>query len=145
MPQPDYSRWQEQEVHYLIAEQLAYDPEEQQRLADINLALLNLEQREAFDRICSAIGQGTPGVFFLTGPAGTGKTFVYNTLCYALRATRKIVLCVASSGIAAILLIGGRTSHSTFKIPINIAEGQMCNVRSNTVRGDLFRRADLII
>jgi hypothetical protein len=83
--------------------------------------------------------------FFLNGPGGTGKTFVYNTLCYALRAQGKIVLCVASSGIAALLLIGGRTSHSRFKIPILIHESSMCSIKKNSMEAELIRKADLVI
>src|SRR6266542_6132645 len=56
-----------------------------------------------------------------------------------------IVICVASSGIAALLLIGGCTVHSTFKVPIEIHESSVYNIRKNSVLGDLIRAADLII
>ena len=82
--------------------------------------------------------------FFLSGPGGTGKTFVYNTLCYALRGQKKIVICVASSGIAALLLIGGRTSHSRFKIPIKIHKSSTCSIKKNSLEADL-RSTDMII
>ncbi|TFK19054.1 hypothetical protein FA15DRAFT_602208, partial [Coprinopsis marcescibilis] len=110
----------------LIAEQQAYIQEEQAQLAAINIPKLNEEQQQAFDTITAAVDGGQSGLYFLNGPAGTGKTFVYNTLCYHFRASGKIVLCVASSGIASLLLIGGRTAHSTFKIPIDIQPGQIC-------------------
>ena len=80
--------------------------------------------------------------FFLHGPGGTGKTFVYNTLCHFLCGQIKIVICVAFSGIAALL---GRTAHSIFKIPIEIHKTSVCNIRKNSVLGDLIRAADLII
>lgn len=51
-------------------------------------------------------------MFFLDGPAGTGKTILYKALCYNIHAWNKIVLCVASSGFAALLLPGGHTSHT---------------------------------
>ena len=70
-----------------------------------------------------AVEEKSGQTFFLHGFGGTGKTYVYNTLCHALCGQRKIVLCVASSGIASLLLISGRTAHSTFKIPIEIHEG----------------------
>jgi len=38
----------------------------------------------------------------------------------ALRSKGQIVLTVASSGIAALLIPGGRTAHSRFAIPINL-------------------------
>ena len=40
----------------------------------------------------------------------------------------KITLAVASSGIAAELLEGGRTAHSKFKIPIPINESSVCSI-----------------
>ncbi|GJS31895.1 hypothetical protein Tco_0492515 [Tanacetum coccineum] len=52
----------------------------------------------------------------------TSKTFVWKTLSAAIRRRRDIVLNVASSGIAALLLPGGRTAHSRFAIPINVNE-----------------------
>ena len=55
------------------------------------------------------------------------------------------MLCVASSGIAALLLQGGRTAHSTFKIPIPCHESSVCNIKNNSALADLIRSADLII
>ena len=80
----------------------------------------------------------------MNGPGGTGKTHVYNTLCYALRAEGKIVLCVASSGIASLLLLGGRTSHSTFKIPIKLWDGIVCSVKKGTMLAELLCRVALV-
>ena len=83
--------------------------------------------------------------FFLHGPGGTGKTYLYNTLCYHLHGQRKIVVCVASSGIAALLLIGGRTAHSCFKIPLKIHEDSMCTFAKNSELAELLQITDLII
>ena len=52
-------------------------------------------------------------------PGGTGKTFICNLLLAAVRKDRKIGVATESSGIAAILLRGGRTAHCRWKIPIN--------------------------
>ncbi|XP_076919538.1 uncharacterized protein LOC143580381 [Bidens hawaiensis] len=43
---------------------------------------------------------------------GTGKTYLWKTLCASIRSQGKIVLSVAPSGIASLLLSGGRTAHS---------------------------------
>lgn len=52
--------------------------------------------------------------FFLTGKAGTGKsTFIH----YFTKSTKKSVLLVAFTGIAAIN-IGGQTIHSFFRFPL---------------------------
>ena len=60
--------------------------------------------------------------FFLAGPGGTGKTFLYSTLLSVLRGQSHIVLPVASTGIAATLLKGGRIVHSQFKLLVPILE-----------------------
>ena len=91
------------------------------------------DQRYAFDQIMVVVESQSGQSFLLYGPGGTGKTYVYNTLCYALRAKGTIVLCVASSGIAALILIGGRTSHSRLKIQIEINEDSVCNIKRGSL------------
>jgi PIF1-like helicase len=83
--------------------------------------------------------------FFLQGYAGTGKTFLYQTICHHFRAQVKIVLCVASSRIAALLLPGGTTSHSRFRIPLDIHENSICNIRKGSQLAALIEKTDLII
>ena len=84
--------------------------------------------------------------FFLHGPGGTGKTFVYKALCHHIRAQQSIVLCVASSGIAVLLLPGGHMAHSMFAIPTdNLTNDLLCNIEKNSKRVDLFCHVDLII
>ncbi|KAG5054685.1 hypothetical protein JHK85_007195 [Glycine max] len=46
----------------------------------------------------------------------------------SLRAKKQIVIMVASSGIASLLLPGGRIAHSKFKIPVPIFEDSTCNI-----------------
>ncbi|XP_071579754.1 uncharacterized protein [Temnothorax nylanderi] len=57
-------------------------------------------------------------------PGGTGKTFVISLILAKVRSQKKIAIAVASSGIAATLLSGGRTAHSTFKLPLNVSLDQ---------------------
>jgi ATP-dependent DNA helicase PIF1 len=93
-----------------------------------------------------AIEQGRGGVFFVYGYGGTGKTFIWTTLCAALRSRGEIVLPVASSGIAATLLPGGRTAHSRFTIPINVNENSTCHgIKPRTDLTELLIRTKLII
>ncbi|KAI9083877.1 hypothetical protein K1719_034135 [Acacia pycnantha] len=60
----------------------------------------------------SCLQKDEGGFFFVYGCGRTGKTFLWNALTSSLRAKGKIVLTVASSGIAATLLPYGRTAHS---------------------------------
>ncbi|GKD34678.1 ATP-dependent DNA helicase PIF1-like protein [Tanacetum coccineum] len=57
----------------------------------------------------------------------------------ALRSKGEIVLNVASSGIAALLLDGGRIAHSRFAIPINIMEDSLCTITVDSDLADLIR------
>ena len=129
----------------LILEQKEYNLEEEARLAAQCIMTLNPDQHSAFDKITSAISNNTGETFFLHGPGGTGKTYLYNTLCHHLRSQEKIVLCVASSGIAALLLKGGRTSHSRFKIPIPCTQVTTCHIAKSTNLAELIRETDLVI
>lgn len=52
---------------------------------------------------------------------------------------------MASSGIAAELLPGGRTSHSCFRIPLNIHQDSTTMITDSLHAADLMRRAALII
>ena len=76
--------WGEIMGNHLIQEQRQYNLEEQAVLAAECMAMLNPDQQAAFKKITSAITNNTGQLFFLHGPGGTGKTFLYNTLCYYL-------------------------------------------------------------
>lgn len=62
-----------------------------------------------------------------------------------MRSQGEIVLTVASSGIAALLIPGGRTAHSRFCIPININEDSTCNINQGSPLAELIVKAKLII
>ncbi len=56
-----------------------------------------------------------------------------------------IALAVASSGIAALLLPGGRTAHSCFKIPLDIHEDSICAVKHGSDLASLLQVTRLIV
>lgn len=105
------------------------------------------EQRHVYNFILQRVNTGNGGLFFVDAPGGTGKTFVLNLLLARLRKDRNIALAVASSGIAATLLTGGRTAHSTFKLPLNLAneETPTCNISKTSNRGALLQQCKLIV
>lgn len=128
-----------------IMEERSYDPEVLKRESEAMVPKLNLQQRIIFERILDAVNSQRQELMFLYGHGGTGKTFVWKSLVYTLRSRRKIVLAVASSGIAALLLPGGRTAHSRFKLPINLTDELVCIVKKNTQLANLLKQTDLII
>ncbi|KAE8738376.1 hypothetical protein FOCC_FOCC016145, partial [Frankliniella occidentalis] len=90
-------------------ERLRYGADGQQAIVEEWEPRLSAEQREVTRQVLSAVAdaeEGRPAVcgraFFLDAPGGTGKTTVAKYLAAKLRAEQKVVLCTASSGIAAI-------------------------------------------
>ncbi|KAF8081784.1 hypothetical protein N665_0867s0006, partial [Sinapis alba] len=65
--------------------------------------------------------------------------------CSLLRSRKHIVLPVASSGIAALLLPNGRTAHSRFNIPLKLSEEKLCHIKPGTMLSELIENTDLII
>ncbi|CAN7055491.1 unnamed protein product, partial [Brassica oleracea var. botrytis] len=79
------------------------------------------------------------------GKRGTRKTFLYQTIISRLRSRKQIVLPVASSGIAALLLPNGRTAHSRFNIPFKLDKDKLYNIKPGTMLAELIEKTDLII
>ena len=87
---------------------------------------LNTDQAHEFSPIMEVVNDDTHvnRLFFLNAPGGYGKTLT-EALLSTVRGLGKITLAVASSGIAAELLEGGRTAHSRFNIPIPTNESSV--------------------
>ena len=100
--------------------EIDYDRGEQQAYVEQHATLLTSDQREVYDHFCSMVDANQGGILFLDAPGGTGKTFLINLILAKLRSEGKIALATASSGIAATLLTGGWTLHSTFKVPLDL-------------------------
>jgi hypothetical protein len=111
----------------LVAE-LDYDRDVLHDYVNQHLPRLNICQETVVTAVFNAIAQGEGAIFFLDGPGGSGKTFVYSVLLASIRRDGHVAIAVASSGIAVLLLEGGRTSHSVFKIPIAIGRDSMCSI-----------------
>ncbi|XP_057718211.1 uncharacterized protein LOC130932809 [Arachis stenosperma] len=106
---------------------------------------LNHDQSAAFRCIMNTIDRRESGVFFVDGPGGAGKTFLYRAIIADSRSKGHIVLVTASSGIAATLLPGGRTAHSRFKISINAEPSSTCNISKQSDLAKLIRQTTAII
>ncbi|GFX27423.1 ATP-dependent DNA helicase [Trichonephila clavipes] len=94
------------------------------------------EQKDIYNNILQRVELGEGGLFFFDSPGGTGKTFLLNLFLAKIRKDRNVALAVASSGIAATLLSGGRAAHSVFKLPLNLTneETPTCNISKNSAR-----------
>uniref|UniRef100_A0A6N2NLJ3 ATP-dependent DNA helicase n=1 Tax=Salix viminalis TaxID=40686 RepID=A0A6N2NLJ3_SALVM len=96
-------------------------------LRKLDYDYLNLE-RVIYDSIIAAIFAKKQALVFVHGHGGTGKTFLWHTIINRVRFESLIVLAVASSGIASLLLPNGRTAHSRFKLPLSIDESSTCAI-----------------
>ena len=57
----------------------------------------------------------------------------------------KVALCVTSSAIAALLLDGGHTAHSHFKISIPIDDASTCNIAKEDHMDGVIQETKIII
>ncbi|XP_027120479.1 uncharacterized protein [Coffea arabica] len=97
---------------------------------------LNVEQRHAYDLILQSVFSPLGQSFFIDGPGGTGKTFLYRSLLATLRSQGHIAIVVATSGVAAFILPGGRTAHSRL---ILWDEASMAKLETVEAFDDLLR------
>lgn len=127
--------------------ELQYDTVQMASIVSRNVPLLNDEQKIIYDRIMLAVSAGQGGFFFLDAPGGTGKTFLISLLLAEIRSKNGIALAVASSGIAATLLDGGRTAHSAFKLPLNIKNNPdaVCNIKKQSSMATVLKQCKIII
>ena len=145
MPTPDQSRMHHISRHML--RETSYDTHHLEQYVQENEPLLTPDQMAAYSKIVDKIQSGQGGMFFLDAPGGTGKTFLLNLLLAKVRGGGQIALAVASSGIAATLLSGGRTAHSTFKLPLNLCqqESPTCYIKKGTDEANVLEQCSLIV
>ena len=112
-----------------------------------NLPKLTAEQRHIFDLFCDKVDASEPGITFLDAPGGTGKSFLVNLILAFIRSKNHLALATASSGIAATILEGGRTLHSTFKIPLDAHMQDMptCAIKKKTALAQVMINCSALI
>ena len=109
------------------------------------ISCLNSEQLAGFNEIMDHVMNQENQIFFVDGPGGTGKTYMYKALLAKVRSMGQIAIATATSGIAASIMPGGRTAHSRFKIPIKLNDNSMCGFTKQSGTAKLLKQASLII
>ncbi|XP_034905294.1 uncharacterized protein [Populus alba] len=123
LPMPN-GRLMDEVRNKLLREELSYDLAELRNNHSLAMPLLNPCQRNIYD---------------------SERLFLWHTIINRVRSEGSIVLAVASSGIASLLLPGGRTAHSRFKIPLEVNESSTCEIKHNTHLSRLLEMTSLIV
>ena len=149
MPLPSLRDWAVLGGNFLLWEQLDWDREKLCTDVIANCASFNGEQTQLFDAVMQSYNQIEGKIFFVHATGGCGKTYVCNTIAAAVRSSEhhnhQVVLCVVSSGIAALLLDGGCTTHSCFKIPISCHEDSTCRIKKTSHLHEVLCQTGIII
>ncbi|KAL6587822.1 hypothetical protein OROMI_000800 [Orobanche minor] len=107
--------------------------------------IILIKKIQVYEKIITGADSGKGGLFFVCGHGGTGKTY-WRTLCVALRGRGDIIIPVASSGIASLLLPKGRTQHSRFGIHLECHEKSSCSkIALNSDLTGLLKKTKVII
>ena len=101
----------------------------------IQIDRTNVEQQLAFDLVAN-----TDSCLFITGKAGTGKSFFIKRICEEVN---KNFLVLAPTGIAAIN-VGGQTIHSFFGFPLEII-GPNTTLYVSDEKKEILEHIDTII
>jgi hypothetical protein len=112
-------------------------------MQDEQVPQLNPEQRVVYDSVMVVIDRRA---FFVDGLGGIGKTFLYSCLLSIVCAQGRVAIVVASSGIVALLLDGGRIAHSRFKILVQgLNSTSTCYISRDSELAALLQAAALIM
>ena len=131
----------------LLDRELSYDVNELENdIRGVEQRGLNSQQEDVVKRVLESVHDERGGkVFLLNACGGAGKTYVINHILNKVRFEKKVALATATSGIAATLLNGGRTVHSTFKVPLDLKDNSTCSMTKICIVGLLMKKTDLIV
>ena len=145
LPQPDHSQSLMSQTRAFRRER--YDESEQAaKLDNLNQNLVNnQDQLVIFNQVTNAIDNNLGQQFVINAPGGCGKTFVFDCISTYVRSKGHIAICCASTGIAAWNLEGGRTAHSTFKIPINANSDSTSEIRAQSNEAAVIKESKVVL
>ena len=110
--------------------------------------IFNPEQAAIFDAIPKSITNNQDYLFFIHTASGCGKTFLCNTVVTEVRRREQVALCIVLSGIATLLLDGGRifyTFYLCFKISFSISKNSVAGLKWNSYMFPVIQQTKIII
>ena len=108
---------------------------------------LNEVQKLIVDTIMNSIHNKNKlqNCFYMDGPGGRGKTFIYSTLYHLLTENNINVQTMAFTGIATTLLPHGKTVHKTFSLPVSLYSDSLSNIKIQSKDAKKFKDTDVFI
>ena len=125
-----------------------YDPAHEESEAARMAALMRdyPEQLHAYLELVRAFDNREAAVFFVDGPGGSGKSFLFEAFLHYARGRGEIAAACAWSGLAATLLPGGRTCHARFGFPVPLPrEDVPWSVTAATGRGQVLIQCSVLV
>ncbi len=145
LPKPDRSLVKGK-VPKEILEETSYDTDALKEIVEANVPRLNKEQAAVYKRVMNSIDNNLGEIIGLDAAGGTGKTFLISTMLASVRARGEIGLGTAISGIAATLIMNGRTLHARCKVPIeNLNDKSFCNISKRDATAELIRKCVVLV
>ena len=132
----------------LIKEELDFDWQEMRELAATRERLYTSEQLAIYNLVLDKVKSGQPLNLFISARGGCGKSFLSNGILAAVRTSEPggcVALAMATTGIAATVLLLGRTYHSRMKAPLTPGPEGNLNITAQSVLAKLIRRAKLLL
>jgi hypothetical protein len=87
-----------QSANIFIDDEMSYDIDDLCVNAPLLYDQLNVDQRNAYDRIVQSVMTESPAFYFVSGYGGTGKTFLWNCIVTYLRSQKKNCSCCCIIG-----------------------------------------------
>ncbi|KAL5548831.1 hypothetical protein UlMin_004062 [Ulmus minor] len=114
---------------------------------DINLSEEETFMKEINEELAITVSQEDLSCI---STLNTEQKYAYDLILNKLlnnevRSKKLIALATASSGVAAVIMPGGRTAHSRFKLPPDIEEKATCGVSKQSGLAKLLQTTKLII
>ena len=125
-----------------------YTQKEHTAIAKELISNLNSEQKSIYEKVINKVynpNAKNSNVFFIDGPGGSGKTYLFKSLIHQLRSVEDVVVPVAWTGIASSLVDGGKTVHSTFSLTIPLVSDMSPKISAASDKGKMLKAAKLII
>ena len=124
-------------------------PRDRRERGKLQYRSLNTQQKEIVDIVLNAVmhdnEHNNHNCFYINGPGGSGKTFIYTTLYHILKSNAKKICTMAFTGKAATLLPNGRTVHKTFGMPVPLFADSTSNIKHQTKQGEFLKNVDIFI